>query len=214
MTETLKDKIIHALIKSKRLTQKDVDEAIAFQKSKGVSLDKALMEKGLINEKDLMVMLVKELHIPFINLKKYKVDQNLKEIITEKIARQYRIIPISTLENTITIAFSEPLNIFAIDDLKNITDKDIDVVMSTNSDIMEAIDNFYGSKFTTSVADVSKDISTESLEIVTEQELIKDTGSSVDESEEAPIIRMVNLVIKEALKQRASDIHLEPTVDQ
>src|SRR3989338_8888334 len=106
MVETLKNRIITTLIESLNIKKSDIDEAIALQKSKGIGLDKALIEKGLITEEDLMVLLVKELHIPFIHLKKYKIDPALKEVIPEKVARQYRIVPISKMENTVTIAIA------------------------------------------------------------------------------------------------------------
>lgn len=213
MTEPLKKRIINTLIESLKIKKEDIDEAMALQRHKGISLDKALIEKGLINEEDLLVLLVKELHIPFINLKKYKIDPALKDIIPERFARQYRIVPLSLLQNTVTVAIADPLNIFAIDDLKNITGRDIDVVMSTDSDIMKSIDTYYGSKYATSIQEVSKDIDMADLEIISEKEMAEQADISAEEGEQAPIIRMVNLVIREALRQRASDIHIEPMVD-
>jgi len=210
MGETLKNRIINTLIESLNIKKSDIEAAINLQKTKGISLDKALIEKELINEEDLLVLLVKELHIPFIHLKKYKIDPALKGVIPEQVARQYRIIPLSKLENTLTIAISDPLNIFAIDDLKNITGNEIDVVMSTDTDIGDCIDNYYGSKLTDSVKDISKDIAVEDFEIVTDKSAMQETEFNVDEGEQAPVIRIVNLIIKEALKQRASDIHIEP----
>jgi type IV pilus assembly protein PilB len=214
MGETLKKKIINTLIESLDIKKSDIDDAIKLQKQKGISLDKALIEKGLINEEDLLVLLVKELHIPFINLKKYKIDPALKGIIDEKIARQYHIVPISRLEKTITVAIADPLNIFAIDDLKSITGSDIDVVMSTESDIMKGIDEYYSSGLSSSVQEISKDIDIGEFEIVSEKEDEQKEGASADEGEQAPVIRMVNLIIREAIKQRASDIHLEPEQDR
>lgn len=212
MSETHKEKIIRALMDLKGLKRSEIEEALGLQRSKGMSIDRALIEKGLINEKELLLLLVKELHIPSINLTKYKIDPSLQEVVPEKIARQYRLIPISRLGNTITVALSDPLNIFAIDDLKSITGKDIDVVMSTDSEIMKAIDAYYGIRSVASVTDISKDIDIENLEIISEQEGGSDEASQ-DESNQAPIIRMVDLVIKEALKQRASDIHMEPIAE-
>jgi type IV pilus assembly protein PilB len=212
MPETLKDKILKTLIKSQHLKQKDIDEAVALQKHKGISLDKALIEKGVIREKDLLILLVRELNIPFINLGKYKIDPSLKEIVPERAARQYRIIPLSAMGNSVTIALSDPLNVFAIDDLKNITGKEIEIVMSTSEEIARAIDEYYGVPKTASVADISKDIEAGEFEIVSAQEHGLDVDNVADESEKAPIIRMVNLIIKEALRQRASDIHMEPAL--
>ncbi|HCI44664.1 MAG TPA: type II secretion system protein GspE, partial [Candidatus Omnitrophica bacterium] len=213
MSETLKDKVLKSLIQSRHLKQKDIDEAVALQKKKGISLDKALLQKGLINEKDLLVLLVRELNIPFINLGKYRVDPSLKELISERVARQYQIIPLSALEDSITVAIADPLNVFAVDDLKNITGKDIEIVMSTSEDIARTIDQYYGAQTAATVSDISKDIDVGDFEIVSEREKGENLDTVVDESEKAPIIRMVNLIIKEALRQRASDIHIEPMVD-
>jgi type IV pilus assembly protein PilB len=213
MAKTLKDKIIQALIESKNIKKSDIDAAIGLQKRKKISLDKALIEKQLINEKELMLLLVKELHIPTINLSKYKIDPTLKEIIPEKVARQYRIIPISKLGHIVTVAVSDPFNIFAVDDLKNITGKEIDVVISTDSDIIQAINIYYGSRGSSSVTDISKDISVGDFEVLSGEDSAEISDEAVNESEQAPIIKMVNLIIKEALRQGASDIHIEPTPD-
>jgi len=213
MAETLKDKILKTLIDAKKLTKEEVDEAIDLQKKKGISLDKALIEKGHVKEQDLLALLVRELNIPFINLSKYKSDPELQEIIPERIARQYQILPLSMLEHTLTIALSDPFNIFVIDDLKNITGKEIDIVMSTNAEISKAIDAYYGVEDEASVTELSKDIQIEDFEIVSEQEQSEESDGVIDDSEKAPIIRMVNLVIKEAIRRSASDIHIEPEAD-
>jgi len=213
MSKTLRDKIINTLIDTKKVKKEDIEDAMVFQKRKGITLEKALVEKGLIKEKDLLVLLVRELNIPFINLSKYKFDPALQETIPERIARQYQIVPLSLLDETLTIAVSDPLNVFVIDDLKNITGKEIEIVMSTNDEIMKVIDSYYGLKKESSVTEISKDIDVEDFEIISESEEDENLDSSVDESEKAPIIRMVNLIVKEAIKQRASDIHIEPKIN-
>jgi len=213
MAETLKTKILNGLLNSLKLKKEDLDAAIHLQKEKGITLDRALLEKGLINEEDLLLLLVKELHIPFINLKKYKIDPELKVVVPEKIARQYKIVPLSQLDNTITVAIADPLNVFALDDLKSITGNMIDIVMSTETEIQAAIENYYGSKLTASVQDISRDIDVQQFEIVSEQEGKQSDEINAEEGEQAPIIRLVNLIIQEAIKQRASDIHIEPLVD-
>jgi len=213
MVKTLRDKIMEALISTKNLKQEDIEACLKFQKAKGMSLDKALIERGLISEQDLLMLLVKELNIPTIKLSKYKIDPALKEIIPEKIARQYNLIPISKLTKTITIAIADPLNIFAVDDLRSITGRDIDVTMATETEILHAIDNYYGTQEHQSVTEVSKDIDAQTLEIVGVQETEDATNVVAEEGEQAPIIKIVDLIIKEAIKQRASDIHMEPAVE-
>ncbi len=208
--DTLKQKIIKALIESLKIPQKEIESAIALQESRGISLDRALIEKGLIKEEDMLTSLVKELRIPFINLKKYKISPELKNLVPERVARQYHIVPLSRLKDTITVAIADPLNVFVTDDLKNITGHDIDMVMGTETDIMQAIEDYYSGAVTDSVRDLSRDIDLKDFEIVTERADNHVADGGADEGEQAPIIRLVNLMIKEALRQRASDIHLEP----
>ena len=212
MSQSVKDRIIHTLIETYKLSKADVEDAIMLQKRKGVGLDKVLVEKGLIKEQDLLMLLVRELNIPFINLSKYKIDPALQEVIPERIARQYQIIPLSAMEYSVTVAVSDPMNVFVIDDLKNITGKQIDLVMSTSSEILKTIDRYYGHEDLARIQEISQDIQVGDFEIVQEH-LGGADDAHVDESEKAPIIRMVNLIVKEAIKQRASDIHMEPMDD-
>lgn len=214
MSESLKDRIIQKLIENHNISEKDVNEAISLKKRKGIGLEQALVEKDLVNEKELLLLLVKELNIPFINLKNYKIDPDLQSVIPEKTARQYHIIPLSCFDENLTIAIADPLNVFLIDDLKNITGLNIDIVMSTSADITKSIDNYYGFKALETVNDVSKDINVDDFAIVSDGDQGGDAdGKSSEEGDQAPIIRMVNLILKDAIKQRASDIHIEPMQD-
>ncbi len=213
MSESIKERIIKTLVETYKIRESDLDDAMILQKRRGVGLDKILIEKKLIQEKDLLMLLVKELNIPFINLSKFKIDPTLREAVPERIARQYQVLPLSMLEYTMTIAISDPLNVFVIDDLKNITGKEIDIVMSTSSEITKALDNFYGTGQTVTVKELTKDIDIGDFEIVSDDGGGEGSEMTVDEGEKAPIIRMVNLILKEALKQRASDIHMEPMLD-
>ncbi len=209
MQKTIKDKIIQALIEQKHIPKKDMDDAIAEQKRKAIGLDKILVDRGLVTEQELLGLLVKEFGMPSINLSKYKIDPALKDLIPEQIARQYHVIPLSVLSRTLTVGISDPFNIFLVDDLKSLTGHDIDITISTDTEILKAINAYYGSKDNASVSDVSKEIDVEDFEIVGSAE--QEGGAiTIQDSEEAPIIRMVDLFIKEALKQRASDIHIEP----
>lgn len=213
MSQTLKERILKTLIDSLQLKKEDIDEAVRLQKKKGVSLEKILLERGLIKEKDLLVLLVRELNIPFINVVKYKIDPLLKEVIPARVARQYCILPLFSTRDRLTIVLSDPLNIFIIDDLKNLTNKEIDIAMSTKEDIQKAIEIYYGQEGVSTVTDVSKRIAVDDFEIVSAQGQEENVDSIVDESKKPPIIRMVNLIIQEAIRQRASDIHIEPTAE-
>jgi len=210
MSDTFKDRIIDTLINKFSISSESIDDVLIDQKNKSVSFGQALTDRNLISEEDFLSILVDEMGIPFINLKKFKIDLSLQNIVPERIARQYGVVPISELDYALTVALSDPMNIMIVDDLKLITGKDIDVVISTESDIKETIEKFYGEQSASKVTEVSKDIQVDDFEIVSDTDMQGVDDAAVDESEKAPIIRMVNLVIKEALKKRASDIHIEP----
>lgn len=211
MAESIREKIIRMLVETRNISESDIYEAMEYQKTKKIGLDRALIERGLISEEDLLVLLVRELNIPFINLNKYKIDPSLQELVSERVARSYRVIPLAALDKTLTVALSDPLDIFAMDDLKSITGKEIDFLLTTETEIMKAIDRFYGGQ--QSVSDMTKDLEVDDFEIVNESEEEEEDDELVDDSEKAPIIRMVNLVVKEAIKQGASDIHMEPMAE-
>jgi len=213
MSKTLKEKIIDLLIEGKNIKKEVLVDALRLQKEKGQSLDKILVEKGVVTEQELLIILAKELNIPPIDLTKYKIDPELLNIIPERLARQYHLIPISQLGTTVTIAMSDPFNIFAVDDLKNLTGLDIDVAIATDTDILKAINLYYGKKVIASVSEAVKGFADdgEGLSVIEESDRDVEIGVTLEESKKAPIVQVVDLMIREALKQRASDIHIEPT---
>jgi type IV pilus assembly protein PilB len=207
--QNVRERIINALLQLPEITQEEIEAVSRLQQMQNISFGEAILRKGLINERDFLLLLVRELNIPSIDLSKYKLDDRLKEVVPERLARQYKLIPISILGDNMTVALADPLNIFAIDDLRDITGKNIDVVMGTPTQIKEAIDKFYLDPRQGSVAEVSKNIDVGDFEILTDEK--HEEGADTEAGDQAPIIRMVNLVIKEALRHRASDIHMEPT---
>ncbi|MBM3248392.1 MAG: type II secretion system protein GspE [Candidatus Omnitrophica bacterium] len=213
--KTLKEKIIDILISSKNLTKDQVDEAIRIQKEKNIGLDKVLVQKGWVTEKELLILLAKELNIPPIDLSRYRIDPPILTLIPDRIVRQYHLIPISQIGKTLTLATADPLNIFALDDIKNITGFEVDIVMSTDSDIENAIKKYYTKDVLKTMSDMVKDIGEDdTIRVVDDaDEKLEIDTSLLDESRKAPIVQVVNLTIKEAVKQRASDIHLEPEQD-
>ncbi|MCX5681650.1 MAG: GspE/PulE family protein [Candidatus Omnitrophica bacterium] len=214
MAKTIKEKVLEALAQLHHISGKDVEGAVAWHKEKGISLEKAFIEKGLISEEELLNLLVKELNIPMINLAKYKIDPSLKEIVDERVARQYHLLPISKIGNTITVVLSDPFNIFTIDDLKALTNRNVDVVLSESTKITTALDEYYGIKDANSIGEISRDIDIKDFHVIDDKGSQGFTEINIAETAgAAPIVRMVDLIIKEALKQRASDIHVEPQED-
>jgi len=213
--QTLRENIIEILIKSKRLTKEQIEEAVKLQRQKQIPLRKILIEKGYISEDDLLSLLSRQLYIPTLHLTKYKFDPEVVKIIPERLARLYKIIPLSRMGNTLTIAMSDPLNIFALDDLRAITGCNIDTVLSPEEEILNAIDTqCYPAKakdmgtILEEASFKSSTLETESMELVKQEEI--ELTSAIRESEKPPIIKLVDLMLSEALNKRASDIHIEP----
>lgn len=208
MPKTIKEVLNEVLIKSGFLDNSAIEKALALQKVKGGSLAKILIEQRAITQKDLMSVLSEGLNIPPMDLSKYKVDIQVARIIPEKIARHYCIVPISRLGQVLTVAMSDPLNIFAMDDIKLLTGFQIEPVLSTEEQILVVIDRCY----ITEGIDFDKlfeEAKVEDVELVSDTKDL-DLGEIAMESQQVPLVKMVNLMIMEALNRRASDIHIEP----
>ncbi len=206
---TLKKRLMDALLQAKLLTPQDLEKAEQIQAKTGENLKDILVKQGFVKEKDLIAALAKELFIPYLELAKYKIDAQVVEMLPEKVARQYKAIPLSKIGNVLSVAMSDPLNVFAIDDLKAITGHDVDIVLASEKDIIKALDRFF--KGTTG----SEEMAAAAEEVGGEVEVVKTDGTIelgvvVEESEKAPIVKIVDLMLTEALKKRASDIHVEP----
>jgi type IV pilus assembly protein PilB len=217
MVSSLRKRLIEALKESRLISQEKLDEAIDIHKKQGGNLGNILLGKGFIKEKELASLLSASLNIPIINLSRFKIDPEIIKLIPEKLAKQYKAIPVSRMGNNVTLCMSDPLNIFVIDSLKALTNYNIEPVISTEKEIVEAINNYYGSE-STELAEILKDVKygdeNEPLEItsVDNEELI-DIDQASRQSKVVPIVKVVNLMVTEALETRASDIHIEPQED-
>src|SRR4030042_5003909 len=141
--QLLKENIVEILLKSKRLTREQIDKAFGIQKEKGIPLRKILVEEGMISEEMLLSLLSEQFYLPTLHLSKYKFDPEIINLIPERMARLYNLIPLSRMGNTLTVAMSDPLNVFALDDVKTVTDCNIDVVLSPEDEIFKAIETQY-----------------------------------------------------------------------
>ncbi|MBN2453271.1 MAG: Flp pilus assembly complex ATPase component TadA [Candidatus Omnitrophica bacterium] len=211
MIDSFRDKLVDILINGKLITQEQLKAAFDIQKNIGGSLGKVLVWQGYISQKDLVIAVSQQLNIPLINLSKYKIDKTLIQLIPERIVKQYLIMPVSKIGNVLTIAMADPLNIFAIDDIKTLTHYKIQPIIATENDIKEAINTYYS----TPVEDISEILEgseSGAVEVETgdEGEEKIDVSEVMEESKKAPIVKVVNLILNEAMKKRASDIHIEP----
>lgn len=212
MAELFRDRFVKLLLDSKLIKKEKLEKALAVHKKKGGNLGKILVSEGLISQKNLMIILSQEFNIPPINLSKYKIDPNVIKLVPGHFARLYTLVPVSQIANHLTLAISDPMNIFAIDDIKTITNYEVDMVIATESDITEAIENYYGAK-DKQQEEVTKMFQrgqeeAKELEIVEEEQ--PDISQIAEESKQAPVVKVVDLILVEAIKKRASDIHIEP----
>ncbi|MFH1414264.1 MAG: GspE/PulE family protein [Candidatus Omnitrophota bacterium] len=213
---TLKDNIIELLIKSKHLDKNQLDKALEIQKKRGAPLRKILVEQGLISEETLLSLLSEQLYIPTLHLTKYKFDPDVVNLVPERMVRQYSLIPLSKMGNTLTVAMSDPLNIFALDDVKVLTGCNVDTVLSPEEEILRVIDIQFGGgtqDIQHAIDEASLQENGEGLSVELKKEDELDLSVISSESEGAPIVKLVDLMLTQALKKRASDVHVEPEHD-
>jgi len=212
--QSIKEKIIDILLKSSSITKPQLEKALQMHKQKGMPLRKVLVEQGIISEEALLSLLSEQLYIPTLDLAKYKFDAGVVNLIPERTARLYKLIPLSRIGDTLTVSLSDPLNIFALDDLRALTGCNIDTVLSPEEQILKAIDSQYHPELKDAQQILEEDSwsalggEKKSTEFI-RQDAIELT-SALQDSEKAPIVQLVNLILTQALKQRASDVHVEP----
>ncbi|MCM8791808.1 MAG: GspE/PulE family protein [Candidatus Omnitrophica bacterium] len=211
---TLKEEIIQIILESKHITKEQLEEAILLQQRSKLPLRKILIDQKLINEEDLLSLFSQKLSIPVLHVIRYKLNSEIISIIPEEIATRYNIVPISRIGNNITIAISDPLDIFVIDDLRVITGCNIDIVLSPQEEIEEILNTYYKKELSSRELPWEREIN---VDLSSESEVAKldtiELSEIVKESQKPPIVRLVDLILTLALKRRASDIHIEPVVN-
>ena len=214
---TLKENIIDILLKGERITKEQLDKALGLQKEKGLPLRRVLIEEGIATEEALLSLFSEQLYMPTMHLSRFKFDPLVINLIPERIARLYALVPLSKMGNTLTIAIADPLNILALDDLKNFTGCNIDIVLSPEEQILKCIESQY-SKEAKDMANIIKESAAgKEISGSKDPQLMKpdeiEISSALEDSEKAPIVQLVDIILAQALKRRASDIHIEPEID-
>lgn len=210
-------KIGELLIKEGLLTQDHLNKAILFQKKEGGRLGEVLLRLSLVKEGDLAAVLAKQLNIPYASpesqLLKPNPEQELEKLIPKDFAIKNLVLPLSKNLNSLTCAIFDPLDITLLDNLKKLANCEINPVIATRSNILEAIEKFYGesSELLKNAVTESYGVS-ENLGIKVEAE--GDSSLSLDRllamAEDAPVVKLVDLILRQAIVERASDIHIEP----
>jgi type IV pilus assembly protein PilB len=201
------------LIKESLITQDQLQKALEFQRSNGGKLGSCLTKMGYITDDDITGVLSRQYGVPSINLKYYEIDPTVIKLIPQDTATRYQVIPLSRVGQVLTIAMTDPTNVFAMDDIKFMTGFNVEPVVASESAIGEAITRFYGGAESNheEISKMMKDLAMDDQELeLTSDEAELDTATLERAAEEAPIIKLVNLILTDSVKRGASDIHIEP----
>ena len=205
------------LIREGLINAAQLEKAISAQRQEGTRLGEILIRLGIVKEDKLVEVLGKQLNIPYFSLGtgmlKPAADQDLQLLIPRDFATKNFVLPLSRTLRSLTVAMADPLELILVDNLKKITGFEINPVIATRSDIIKAIDGFYGKQAMLKTAvEASYDIGIfEELE-VSEGELSLD--KLIASAEQAPVVKLVDLIIRQAIDERVSDIHIEPFKDK
>ncbi len=200
------------LIKANLINEDQLETALNEQREAGGRIGEHLLRLGFVTEEDILDCLSQQYGVPSINLRHFDIDESIIRLIPADVARKYQFIPVSKTGATLTVAMADPTNVFAMDDITFITGYRVEPVVASEEALREAIDKYYGTTHALELKKVMEDLAAvedAALEVLEEEEDfdVTDLEASADE---APVVRLVNLILTDALKRGASDIHIEP----
>ena len=200
------------LVKEKIISQDQLDKALRSQREFGpnVRLGSVLVKLGFVTDEEVTNFLSRQYGVPAINLQYFEIDASVVKLVPEETARRYQILPLSRVGAALTIAMVDPTNVFAMDDIKFMTGFNIEPVVASESAILDAIDKAYGSGDGANVDELLAAMGDEAdVELQAEAQEI-DLNELEKSADEAPIVKLVNIILTDAVKRGASDIHIEP----
>jgi type IV pilus assembly protein PilB len=230
------------LLKEKRLSPAQLQEALTYQKTNGGKLGYNLVKLGFVKDEEITALLSKQYGVPSINLTQFEIDPAIVKLIPAETAQKYQIVPLSRSGATLTIAMTDPTNVFAMDDIKFMTGYNVEPVVASETAVAEAIDRYFPAtpvaaprvdkpaqkkekkiapqqeanlnnaatlEMVTKALEETASIVDDDVELLEEIEQI-DVSSLEKQGGEAPVIRLVNLMLMSAIQKGASDIHIEP----
>ena len=204
------ERIADVLIEDGLLLPSQLAEAMDLQKKQGGRLLKLLTDKQYVTEQDMVISMGRCLDVPPINLSKVRVPEDIADLVPKDMARQYKLAPVCKLGNKLFVAMADPLNVLALDDLRQRTKLEIIPMITTERSVTEALSGVGSAS--SQMDQVLKDAANDAANV----EEVKVNREEIDldrlavESEDAPVVKIVNLILVQALKEKASDIHLEP----
>ena len=211
------ERIADALVEDGLLQTKQVEELLEQQKKEGTRLLKMIVDKGLVTESDMAVSMGRVLNVPPVNLSRCGIALEIGELLPRDVCQNHKVVPVSRIENKLFLAMADPLNVLAIDDVRRITKMDVSAMIASEKAIIDKLHQLDAGK-TGSMEDIINDAARQAEDTADAEglETVKETTEQVNldqlaaSSEEAPVIKLANLILVQAIKERASDIHIEP----
>ena len=212
------ERIADALVEDGLLTDRQIVELLEQQKKEGARLIKLIIDKAYVSEQDLAVSMGRVLNVSPINLARVSILPDVVELLPRDTTFNYKVLPVSRLENRLFLAMADPLNVLALDDVKRITKLEVTPLIASEKAIVDKLNALDAAKSGGSMEDIIQDAKKQS-EADAEADSVEAVKEGVEEvnidqlatsSGEAPVIKLANLIIVQAIKDRASDIHLEP----
>ncbi len=218
MELSLKDKLTKILIDARLISHEDLFRAVEIQKKRGGTLSDTLVGLNLISKKDLMLALSQGLGIPPINLSRYKIDPAVLKLVSQKIVKHYQIIPISKIGDILTVAMADPLNIFAVDEIRTLTGLKISPLITAENEIRDAIRQYYEEDASIVMDKLVDGIDGHGgIKMVRDKEEQAEAETSFELlsiTKEAPVVKLTNVLLAEGVNLKASDILIEPLESQ
>ena len=181
------------------ITPEQLDTALEEHRKTPKSLGRVLIDLGMIKEADLVRALAEQVGLEFVDLNEFPIDATSTVLLPEALSRRYRAIPIGERDGRLLVAMSDPANVYALDDIRTITGRDVQPVVATANDVEEAIQKFSG-----------MDSQVEAMASIAAESVDETTADLEEALEDAPIVKLVNAIMTQAVGDRASDVHLEP----
>ncbi|HZD17126.1 MAG TPA: ATPase, T2SS/T4P/T4SS family [Actinomycetota bacterium] len=202
MTQRKSKQLGQILLEQSLLTQEQLDRALEEHRNTPKSLGRVLIDLGYIRERDLVAALAEQVGLEFVDLTEYHIDAAATAMIPEAVSRRYRALPIAERDGKLLVAMSDPANVYALDDIRTITGRDVQPVVATANDVEQAIQKFSG------MGDQVEALATEAAEGLEAETDLGDVEAAI---EDAPIVKLVQAIMTQAVSDRASDVHIEPT---
>jgi type IV pilus assembly protein PilB len=214
--KTFGERIADALVEDGLLTAKQVEELLEQQKKEGTRLLKLIMDKSYVNEVDMVVSMGRVLNTPPVNLHRISIPIDIANLLPKEAAHNHKAVPVARLDNRLFLAMADPLNVLALDDVKRITKLEVFPMIASEKAIMDKLANL--DTKTGSMEDIIQDAQrqaeleaeAERLEVSREADEDVDLDKLAASTEEGPVIKLANLILVQAIKDRASDVHIEP----